>query len=214
MITINPSSSVIIYVMTVTNKRLLISESRGDSNWCTPCRGKPDQHVTRFPHSVHVWPKTIHISRGLHIATLHTIVNRFEQIHCTREKGLLTQSTTRRLTDPWVRTQFLFHNSPWSSGEKSSFCWHRTTRLTRPISSACNRYVQYLLAGANSSVLNQHRQGLPHWRCQFTTYYSPTFPTSYLYFSLRAPPGLQFNQVPLITKVLSIKITYGRHMVF
>jgi hypothetical protein len=33
-------------VKTATNKRLLISESRGDSNWCTPYRGKPDQHVT------------------------------------------------------------------------------------------------------------------------------------------------------------------------
>jgi hypothetical protein len=32
------------YLMTATNKRLLISESHGDSNWCTPCRGKPDQH--------------------------------------------------------------------------------------------------------------------------------------------------------------------------
>jgi hypothetical protein len=32
--------------MAGTNKRLLISESRGDSNWCTPCTGKSDQHVT------------------------------------------------------------------------------------------------------------------------------------------------------------------------
>jgi hypothetical protein len=32
--------------MTVINKRLLISESRGNSNRCTPCRGKPDQHTT------------------------------------------------------------------------------------------------------------------------------------------------------------------------
>jgi hypothetical protein len=32
--------------MTVINKRLLISESRGDSNRSTPCRGKPDQHAT------------------------------------------------------------------------------------------------------------------------------------------------------------------------
>jgi hypothetical protein len=53
--------------MTATNKRLLISESRGDSNRCTPCRGKPDQHTTRFPCSVRVWSKTIRISRGPHI---------------------------------------------------------------------------------------------------------------------------------------------------
>jgi hypothetical protein len=30
--------------MAATNKRLLISESHGDSNRCTSCRGKPDQH--------------------------------------------------------------------------------------------------------------------------------------------------------------------------
>jgi hypothetical protein len=37
--------------MTATNKRLLISESRGDSNRCTPCKGKPDQHDTYASHS-------------------------------------------------------------------------------------------------------------------------------------------------------------------
>jgi hypothetical protein len=95
MITINPSNSVIFYMMTDTNKRLLISESRGDSNRCTPCRGKLDQHVIRFPRSVRVWSMTIRISRGPHIATFHTIVNRFEQIHYTREEWLPTQSTTR-----------------------------------------------------------------------------------------------------------------------
>jgi hypothetical protein len=37
--------------MTATNKRLLISESRGDSNRCTPCKGKPDQHATYASYS-------------------------------------------------------------------------------------------------------------------------------------------------------------------
>jgi hypothetical protein len=36
---------------TTTNKWLLMSESRGDSNRCTPCRGKPDQHATYASHS-------------------------------------------------------------------------------------------------------------------------------------------------------------------
>jgi hypothetical protein len=34
------------------------------------------------------------------------------------------------------------------------------TRLTRPISPGCDRYVQYLLVGANTSILNWHRQEL------------------------------------------------------
>jgi hypothetical protein len=37
--------------MTATNKRLLIFESRGDSNWCTPCREKLEQHVMYASHS-------------------------------------------------------------------------------------------------------------------------------------------------------------------
>jgi hypothetical protein len=44
------------YLMAATNKRLLISESHGDSNWCTPCRGKPDQHTT---YAFHVSPRML-----------------------------------------------------------------------------------------------------------------------------------------------------------
>jgi hypothetical protein len=71
-----------------------------------------------------------------------------------------TQSIARRLTDLQVHTQLLSHNNLWSSGKKSSFCWHPTSRLTGPISPACDRYVQYLLVGANPSILNRHRRGL------------------------------------------------------
>jgi hypothetical protein len=172
MITINPSSLVIIYVMTATNKRLLKSESHGDSNRCTPCRGKPNQHATRFPRLVHIWSKTIRISRGPHIATLHEVINRVEQDNCSREKMLPTQSTACWLTDPWVHTQFLSRANQWRSGGKTKHLLTAATRLTGPISLACEQYVQYLLAGANPSVLNRHRwgcnlggAGLPHTTC-------------------------------------------------
>jgi hypothetical protein len=155
--------------MTATNKRLLISESCDDSNRCTLCRGKPDQHARRFPHSVRVWSTTIRISHGAHIETFHTIVNRFEHVHCPREEGLLTQFTAYRLIDPQICTQLLSHYSQWSSGEKSSFYWHPTTRLTEPISQACDRCVQYLLAEATYWSLpntggryNLGGAGLPH----------------------------------------------------
>jgi hypothetical protein len=107
-------------VKTVTNKRLLISESHGDSNRCTPCKEKPDQHATQFPCSVHIWSMTIRISRGSHITTFHTVINRFEQIHCTREEGLLTQSTARRSSNPWVHTQLLSHNSQRAVGKSQA----------------------------------------------------------------------------------------------
>jgi hypothetical protein len=162
--------------MTATNKRLLISESHGDSNRCTPYRRKPDQYVTRFPCLVCVWSTTIRFSRGPHIATFHTVINRFEQIHYIWEEGLPTQSTARRPSDPRVRTQLLSHNSQWSSGEKSSFYWQPTTRLTEPILPTCDWYVQYLLAGANPMVLNRHRWGLQPWRCWLSMYPLPDLP--------------------------------------
>jgi hypothetical protein len=43
--------SLISYVETTTDKRLLISESSGDSNQCTPYRGNPDQHDIYASHA-------------------------------------------------------------------------------------------------------------------------------------------------------------------
>jgi hypothetical protein len=37
--------------MAAMNKRLLISKSHGDSNQCTPCRGKLNQHDTYASHA-------------------------------------------------------------------------------------------------------------------------------------------------------------------
>jgi hypothetical protein len=37
--------------MVATNKQLLLSESHGDLNHCTPCRGKSDQHDTYASHA-------------------------------------------------------------------------------------------------------------------------------------------------------------------
>jgi hypothetical protein len=44
------------YLMAVTHNRLLISESHGDSNRCTPCRGKLDQHNTYASHANPLMP--------------------------------------------------------------------------------------------------------------------------------------------------------------
>jgi hypothetical protein len=174
--------------MTATNKRLLIYESRGDSNRCTPYRGKPEQHATCFSRSVRIWSMTIRISRGPHIAIFHTVINRFEQIHCTREKGLQTQSTAHRPFDLWVHTQLLSHNSQWSSGEKSSFYWQLTTRLTGPTSPARDRYVQYLLAGPTHRSLTDTGGGYNHGGAGLPCIHSPTFPISCLHFPLRPRP--------------------------
>jgi hypothetical protein len=118
--------------MTATNKRLLIFESHDDSNRCTPCRGNPDQHNT---YASHVSPRTPGVRllwtvpiRG----NLSRGVNRVGQSHCSREKGLPTQSTARRLTDPWVHTQFLSWAHQWSSGESQTSINSRLLGLPGP----------------------------------------------------------------------------------
>jgi hypothetical protein len=81
---------LINYVRTATNKRLLISESRSDSNRCTPYRGKLDTHNT---YAFRTSPRTalIHFRRAVPIRdNLSCWPNRIRQINCSREKVLST----------------------------------------------------------------------------------------------------------------------------
>jgi hypothetical protein len=90
-------------------------------------------------------------------------------------------------------------NQSMKQWRKPHIYQQQATRLTGPISPACDRYVQYLLAGANRTFLTRHRRGLQPWRCQLSVYHFLTFPTSCLPFPLVAPPILHFNQA-LTTK--------------
>jgi hypothetical protein len=164
-------------------------------NCCTPCRGKFDQHAPRFPCSVRVWSTTIRISRGPHIATFHTVINRFEQIHCTREKGLPKQSTARRSSDPRVCTQLLSHNSQRAVEKSQAPIDNRLLGLPGPYHrhaigtfNTCSRGPTERSLIDTGGGYNLGGAGFPH-------IHSPTFPTSYPHFSLMAPRGLHFNQV-------------------
>jgi hypothetical protein len=168
--------------MTATNKRLHISQSHDDSNRCTPCRGKSDQHTT---YASHASPRTpdVRFRRTVPIrGNLSWAIDRVEQAHCSWEEGLPTQSTVHRW--PIRRSVPSFSPEPANEtvGAKPSIYRQPATRLTGPITPVCDRYVQYLLAGANRTVLNRHRRGLQPWRCRHSTYHSPTFPTCCLPF--------------------------------
>jgi hypothetical protein len=185
-------------VKTATNKRLLISESHGDSNRCTPCRGKPDQHDT---YASHTSPRTPGV-RFLRVVpvrgNLPQAAVRVGRSHCSREKGLPTQSPAHRLTDPRVRTQFLSRANQWSSGESQTPINSRLLGLSGP-------YHQYAIDTFNTCSwgptersltdtgggYNLEGAGLPHT-------HSLTFPTSCLPFPLVAPLDLHFNQAPLL----------------
>jgi hypothetical protein len=81
---------------------------------------------------------------------------------------------------------------PWSRGEKFAKVVTQLHPLTGPISPSCDQYVQYLLTGANSSVLNRHWRGLQPWRCRLSPHHTarPSQPTVSA-FHLRAPLGLR-----------------------
>jgi hypothetical protein len=148
------------------------------------------ENPTNTPHASHAQSAYGPRSYVSHVSTHSNPsgdADRFGQISLLPRKGLPTQSIARRLTDPRVHTQFLSRANQWSRGRKpSSYRWP-TIRLTDPISPARDRYVQYLLAGANPSVLNRHSRGLQPWRWRLATYHSSTFPTSCLHFSPKGP---------------------------
>jgi hypothetical protein len=75
--------ALISYVKIATNKRLLISESHGDSNRCTPYRGKPDQHDTYASHASPHMPNVCFLRMAPICGNLSLVVNRVEQGHCS-----------------------------------------------------------------------------------------------------------------------------------
>jgi hypothetical protein len=154
----------------------------------------PTNTTCTLPTLVHVCPTYASCGRSLYVATFHETLTDLDRSHYSWEKGLSTQSTARWLTDPRVHNQLLCWASQWSRGRKSSSCQWLTTRFTGSISPTCDRYVQYLLAGANPSFLNRHRRGLQPWRCRLATYHSPIFPTSCLSFLLKALPDLRLSK--------------------
>jgi hypothetical protein len=176
--------------MTITNKRLLISESHDNSNRCTPCREKPDQHNT---YASHANPRTSGICFLWAVPVrdnLSWVINIVGQSHYSQEKGLSTQSTARRLTDPQVHTQFLSQTNQWSSGENQTSINSRLLGLPDPYHRhAIGTFNTYSRGATHRSLTdtsggyNLGGAGLPYITSRPS---QPTVST----FHLRAPLGL------------------------
>jgi hypothetical protein len=142
-----------IYMMTIQDKWLLISESRSDSNRYTSWRGNL-MHMTR----TRSW-QVVHCN-------LSRWPNRFRQtILLSRKKApdiILSTPVDRSAGPP---PSF---SPPPTAIEAVIKVNHLLTNMLhqfiRLITTVCDLYVQYLLMGANPSVLNRHRQGLALWR--------------------------------------------------
>jgi hypothetical protein len=149
IININPLSLVIIYVMTTTNKRLLISESRGDSNRCTPCRGKSNQHATYASHS----------SPRMPYVRFLWAVPRCDNLSLAPTKSKQAPTPTRSLgnqrqTGPAVDLGGLIPppmRQPWSRGKK--FRPHSYTAISAYWAHICSmRLVHSILAHGGQSI--------------------------------------------------------------
>jgi hypothetical protein len=146
----------------------------------------PTRHV-RFLRTVPV--------RG----NLSWVINKVGQSHCSREKGLPTQSTAHRLTDPHVCTQFISRANKWSSVESHTSINNRLLGLPGP-------YHRHAIGTFNTCSWGPTHRSLTNiggsyniGGAGFPRTHSLTFPTNCLLFPLVAPPGLHFNQV-LTTK--------------
>jgi hypothetical protein len=171
---------------------VLISKSRGNSNRCTPYMRKSDQHNTYASHTSPTTPGICFLRVVPVHSNLSWVVDRVGHSHFSREKrapDTIYSTPTDRSASPYPVSLPIQLVNQW---RKLNICQQQATRLTEPISPTCDRYVQYLHTGANTSVLNRHRRGLQPWRCQLSTYHSPTFLSDGLYFP---PKGLARSQV-------------------
>jgi hypothetical protein len=144
----------------------------------SPCMVHDHTYLTRSAHSnlsyshQQIWTDPLHLRR--------------------RAPDTIHSTTAIRFAGPYPAS---LPQQSKSSGEKSSSCWQPTTKLIGPISPVCDRYVQYLHAGANRTVLNQHRRGYSLGGAGLPHTHSLTFSTSCPHFPLMALPGLHFNKV-------------------
>jgi hypothetical protein len=180
--------------MTVINKQLLISESRGNSNRCTPCRGKFNQHAILPPRLICVWSRTIHLTWSAY--------DNFSLVP-TKSKQAPTPGRSldnQRQTDTTIiLSGFILPpmRQPWSRGEMfrpsgytaTSVYWaHKHQYMISTFNTYSWGPTNWSLTDIGGGY-NLRGAGLPHTTLQSS---QPAVST----FHLRTPLGLQFNRVP------------------
>jgi hypothetical protein len=114
------------------------------------------QNLINTSHAFHtrfMYGPGPYISHGTHrqpFASLH----KDETCPYTREKSW-------RLKTDWPGRRLGLPHDNLAVGERGfSHVVTQVHQFTGPITPTCDRYIQYLFAGANPSVLNRHRRGL------------------------------------------------------
>jgi hypothetical protein len=132
-------------------KRLLISESHGDSNRCTPCRGNLIHTTCTLLASVHVCHAYAFHGYSPYVATFHadpTELNKF----IAPKKKCSRLHLSARLSGPHYLPQFLSQHNHWSSPLKPNICW-RAGYI-----GLLGSYLQHVISTSNTCS-----QGPTHW---------------------------------------------------
>jgi hypothetical protein len=90
---------------------------------------------------------------------------------------VLTTKDSLTRASSWVTSFPLAHDSLGVGERGFGQVITQLHQLTGSITPACDRHVQYLLTGANPSVLNRHMWGLQPWRCRLSIHPQLSQPT-------------------------------------
>jgi hypothetical protein len=165
------------YVKTATNKWLLISESRGDLKWCTPCRGKLDQHDM---YTSHASPCTLDIRFPQEVpvrGNLSRVIDRVGWILLPPRKSAPDSTSQPRWEARGTRLSFSPNRVIEAVGLSQASIndsllglpglYHRHAIGTF---NTCSR-------GSTHRSLTDIGGGLQPWRCRLSIHHYPTFPT-------------------------------------
>jgi hypothetical protein len=151
---------------------------------------RPTRHV-RFPHqSMYArrtlpagGPRTWQPSTSRRQSWTESLLPR------KRAPGIIPSMPADRSVDPYL---VFLPSQPMKQWRKPNIHQQQATKFIGTISLACDQYVQYLLIGANRTVLNRHRRGLQPWRCRLATYPLPDLPNQLSPLSTSGPARSPF----------------------
>jgi hypothetical protein len=140
-----------------------------------PTRENPTNMTRTLPTSVHVRAVYASCGQSPYVATFYESPTKLDKVTALEKMApdTIHSMTADQSASPY---RVSLPSQPMKQWRKSNICLQPATRLTGPISSACDRYVQYLLTGTKPSVLNRYKQGLPHRNLGIATALSPPFP--------------------------------------
>jgi hypothetical protein len=142
-----------------------------------------------LPSSVHVCHAYAFCGWFPYMVTFHTDptkLDRFTALDSTSQPGWAVRGT---------RLYFSPNTTIEAVCLSQTSIDERATRVTGTISPVCDQYVQYLLAGANSSVLNRHRRGYNLAGASLPTPLPDHPNRRYYAFHLMVPPGLRLSNI-------------------